>query len=239
MPDFSAPRTTGREVTCTELFRLLPAHLPALLLCTALGALLAFVITRFSPVSYQAESQLYISSAQSAPLSASGYTELQLAADYQELLTSRTILESVISTLQLSADTAHLADQITILHPEDTHILRIVVVDASPQRAADIANALGTLALDDLADRMGTTPPRILEQAAAPSHAVGPKPLFHIVLGGVIGFLVCFAVLCWRYLQDDRIFTQDDLTRCLGSAPLACIPDASPRRISSRKGGIR
>lgn len=178
MPDFSAPRTTGREVTCTELFRLLPAHLPALLLCTALGALLAFVITRFSPVSYQAESQLYISSAQSTPLSASGYTELQLAADYQELLTSRTILESVISSLDLSSDTAHLAGQITILHPEDTHILRIVVADSSPQRAADIANTLGTLALDDLADRMGT-------------------------------------------------------------APLACIPDASPRRIPSRKGGTR
>ena len=75
----------------------------------------------------------------------SGYAELQLTADYQELLTSRTMLESVISTLGLSTDTAHIKDQITILHPADTHILRIVAADSSPQRAADIANALAPL----------------------------------------------------------------------------------------------
>ena len=70
------------------------------------------------------------------------------------------MLESVISTLGLSTDTAHLKDQITILHPADTHILRIVAADSSTQRAADIANALAALALDDLSARMGTTPDR-------------------------------------------------------------------------------
>lgn len=237
LPDFSTPHAPGREVTFPELFRLLPAHLPALVLCTVLGALLAFLVTLVSPKSYQAEAQLYISSAQN--LSVSGYTELQLATDYQELLTSRTVLESVISSLNLSADTTHLAGQINIQHPEDTHILRIVVVDSSPQCAADIANALGTLASDDLAGRMGAAPPRIVEQAAAPTHAIGPGPAFRIILGGGIGLLICFAVLCLRYLQDDRILTQEDLTRCLGIAPLACIPDTSPRRIHFRKGGSR
>ena len=146
MPAAPASRAAGREVTPVELFRLLPAHFAAVLVCTLLGGILAFAAARLAPRSYQAEAQLYVAAAQEGLTS--GYAELQLTADYQELLTSRTMLESVISTLGLSTDTAHLKDQITILHPADTHILRIVAADSSPQRAADIANALAALALD-------------------------------------------------------------------------------------------
>lgn len=157
MPAAPASRAAGREVTPVELFRLLPAHFAAVLVCTLLGGILAFAAARLAPRSYQAEAQLYVAAAQEGLTS--GYAELQLTADYQELLTSRTMLESVISTLGLSTDTAHLKDQITILHPADTHILRIVAADSSPQRAADIANALAALALDDLSACMGTAPP--------------------------------------------------------------------------------
>ena len=127
MPAAPASRAAGREVTPVELFRLLPAHFAAVLVCTLLGGILAFAAARLAPRSYQAEAQLYVAAAQEGLTS--GYAELQLTADYQELLTSRTMLESVISTLGLSTDTAHLKDQITILHPADTHILRIVAAE--------------------------------------------------------------------------------------------------------------
>lgn len=112
MPAAPASRAAGREVTPVELFRLLPAHFAAVLVCTLLGGILAFAAARLAPRSYQAEAQLYVAAAQEGLTS--GYAELQLTADYQELLTSRTMLESVISTLGLSTDTAHLKDQITI-----------------------------------------------------------------------------------------------------------------------------
>lgn len=191
MPAAPASRAAGREVTPVELFRLLPAHFAAVLVCTLLGGILAFAAARLAPRSYQAEAQLYVAAAQEGLTS--GYAELQLTADYQELLTSRTMLESVISTLGLSTDTAHLKDQITILHPADTHILRIVAADSSPQRAADIANALAALALDDLSARMGTTPPRLVEQAAPPQRFSGPGAVFHAAFGAGIGF--CSALL--------------------------------------------
>ena len=233
MPAAPASRAAGREVTPVELFRLLPAHFAAVLVCTLLGGILAFAAACLAPRSYQAEAQLYVAAAQEGLTS--GYAELQLTADYQELLTSRTMLESVISTLGLSTDTAHLKDQITILHPADTHILRIVATDSSPQRAADIANALAALALDDLSARMGTTPPRLVEQAAPPQRFSGPGAVFHAAFGAGIGFLLCFAFLCLHYLRDDHIYTADDLTRCLGSSPLACIPDATPPPYPERR----
>ena len=61
--------------------------------------------------------------------------------------------------------------------------------------------------------------------------------VFHAAFGAGIGFLLCFAFLCLHYLRDDHIYTADDLARCLGSSPLACIPDATPRRLHTRKGG--
>lgn len=235
MPAAPASRAAGREVTPVELFRLLPAHFAAVLVCTLLGGILAFAAARLAPRSYQAEAQLYVAAAQEGLTS--GYAELQLTADYQELLTSRTMLESVISTLGLSTDTAHLKDQITILHPADTHILRIVAADFSPQRAADIANALAALALDDLSARMGTTPPRLVEQAAPPQRFSGPGAVFHAAFGAGIGFLLCFAFLCLHYLRDDHIYTADDLTRCLGSSPLPASRMPRPAACHTRKGG--
>ena len=90
MPAAPASRATGREVTPVELFRLLPAHFAAVLVCTLLGGILAFAAARLAPRSYQAEAQLYVAAAQEGLTS--GYAELQLTADYQELLTSRTML---------------------------------------------------------------------------------------------------------------------------------------------------
>ena len=237
MPAAPASRATGREVTPVELFRLLPAHFAAVLVCTLLGGILAFAAARLAPRSYQAEAQLYVAAAQEGLTS--GYAELQLTADYQELLTSRTMLESVISTLGLSTDTAHLKDQITILHPADTHILRIVAADSSPQRAADIANALAALALDDLSCPQSGTHPAPPGGAGQPRRSAfsGPGAVFYAAFGAGIGFLLCFAFLCLHYLRDDHIYTADDLVRCLGSSPLACIPDATPRRLHTRKGG--
>lgn len=192
MPAAPASRAAGREVTPVELFRLLPAHFAAVLVCTLLGGILAFAAARLAPRSYQAEAQLYVAAAQEGLTS--GYAELQLTADYQELLTSRTMLESVISTLGLSTDTAHLKDQITILHPADTHILRIVAADSSPQRAADIANALAALALDDLSARMGLHP--------APPGGAGSPAAALFRAGGCVPRSVwrwhrLFALLCF------------------------------------------
>ena len=85
--------------------------------------------------------------------------------------------------------------------------------------------------------KMGTTPPRLVEQAAPPQRFSGPGAVFHAAFGAGIGFLLCFAFLCLHYLRDDHIYTADDLARCLGSSPLACIPDATPRRLHTRKGG--
>ncbi len=95
MPAAPASRAAGREVTPVELFRLLPAHFAAVLVCTLLGGILAFAATRLAPRNYQAEAQLYVAAAQEGLTS--GYAELQLTADYQELLTSRTMLESLFS----------------------------------------------------------------------------------------------------------------------------------------------
>ena len=64
LPAAPASRAAGREVTPVELFRLLPAHFAAILVCTLLGGILAFAAARLAPRSYQAEAQLYVAAAQ-------------------------------------------------------------------------------------------------------------------------------------------------------------------------------
>jgi len=67
-----------------------------------------------------------------------------LTKNYAELIQKRPILEAVIQNLKLEIDPEDLAKQIQVTAVRDTYLLDVVVEDAQPQRAADIANELTT-----------------------------------------------------------------------------------------------
>lgn len=64
----------------------------------------------------------------------------QLTADYQELLLSRPLLESVIDNLDLEMTPSALEGEISVSNTSGTRIMTITVTDADPEQAADIAN---------------------------------------------------------------------------------------------------
>lgn len=67
----------------------------------------------------------------------------QVAKTYAELATSRPVLEAVNSKLQLNMTPDQLAMKVKVKLLPETRLIEVVVSDTSPQRAADIANAIG------------------------------------------------------------------------------------------------
>ena len=69
-------------------------------------------------------------------------TGTQLTQDYMELIKSRTVLEEVISVLNLEMTTDDLSGMITTTNTENTRILTIQVENEDPELAREIADAL-------------------------------------------------------------------------------------------------
>lgn len=230
-------RADTTEIDLVEVFYLLLDHWWQIFLCLVLGAGIAFGVTKFlmTPL-YEATSSIYIVSASNN--SVVDLTDLQigaqLTADYQELLLSRPLLEDVIKNLELmdaegekSMSTRALAEMIQITNATDTRILDITVTSPDPRQAADIANELVEQACIYLPQIMETDEPNLVESAIPPTEKSSPSTTRNVVLGGMLGAVLCCGVLLVRYLMNDTFVTPDDIEKYFGVQPLATIPETN------------
>ena len=230
-------RQDDNVIDLVELFYVMWGHAWQIILCLILGAAIAFGVTKFliTPL-YQATSSIYIVSASNN--SVVDLTDLQigaqLTADYQELLVSRPLLEDVIQNLDLkdadgekAMSVDALRDMIAVTNTTDTRILKITVTSPDPDESADIANELVDQACIYLPQIMETDEPNLVEEAIPPTSKSSPSYSRNIVLGGLLGVILCCGVLTLRYLMNDTFMTPDDVQKYLGVQPLATIPEGN------------
>ena len=113
--------------------------------------------------------------------------------------------------------------------------LKIAVTSPDPNQAADIANELvkqACIYLPQIMETEGAQPGRTGDSA---NGQVQSQLCKNIILGGLLGAVLCSAVLVVRYLLDDTFKTPDDISRYFGVQPLATIPEADVARWAAEK----
>ncbi len=125
-----------------------------------LGALVAggvaFLISKNTTPVYQATARLLIDE---APGTSSGneYSQLlveqRLAQTYVELLTTFSVMEETAARLELPYTAEQLSRLVSVSAPPETQILVIRAEDTSPARAAEIANTIGKVFIEQNQER--------------------------------------------------------------------------------------
>ena len=217
------------EIDLLEIFDLFRQKLKYIILFFLLGGILAGLgsFLLIDPT-YEATAKLYIVSASND--SVVNLSDLQigtsLTADYNELVMSRPMLESVITNLDLADMTVRdLEKQIEVTNPSGTRILEITVTSTEPAMAVDIANEMAELAVEWLPEVMESNQPNIAEDAIMPTGKAGPSYVKFTALGALIFAVAYFAVCLIQYLMDDSIRSEDILEHYFGIVPLAAIPE--------------
>lgn len=211
-----------------DLFYLFRQKLPGILITMVLGGALVGMFTYFfiAP-KYQATAKLYIVSSSSD--SVVNLTDLQigtsLTADYEELVLSRPVLESVIENLALDANVDGLKKMIAISNPSGTRILNITATSTDPREARDIANEMARLAVDWLPEMMQSNTPSVPEDAVLPEKKSSPSYVMNTLVGALACMAVYYGIAVLAYVHDDSIRTADDLEKYFGVAPLTTIPE--------------
>jgi len=117
-----------------------------LILVTVIGGGIAYFVTSRETPLYQASTTLLIN--QAPGLSNNPYSDIvtseRLASTYSELLTKRPVLEGVEQRLGLAPGDVH-PKNITVRQQQSTQLINVSVTDTNPERAAQIANALGVV----------------------------------------------------------------------------------------------
>lgn len=215
------------EIDLLEIFNVLKHRILFILIAFVIGAGACFgVMYFFVTPQYKASSLIYIFS---KTTSITSLADLQigsnLTADFELIAKTRDVMESVIEELGLNVEYEDLVGKVEVSNPTDSHMMMVTVEDPNPQTAADISNSLANKLRIQIADIMNTDKPSLVEKAIPPTEPSSPALKRNSVIAGVIAAVLLIIIFIARYMMDDTIKDEDDVTKYLGVKTLAAIPE--------------
>ena len=225
-----------------DLFQVVFKKLHLVLLAGIIAALVAVLVTKLfmTPV-YTSTTKMYVLSKQdanSAVTSSDLQAGSQLTKDYMELIKSRSVMEQVISQLQLDMSVDKLSGEITVSNTADTRILSISVENESPKLAKEIADAVRESASVQITQITDADAVNMVEEGNLPKDPTSPNTMKNAMLGGILGIFLALGAIVLIYILDDTIKTPDDVERYLGLTVLTSIPIASGTPASKKVRGL-
>lgn len=204
---------------------------------TLLGSVAITVLTK--PL-YEASTRLFVST--TAGVSASElYQGNRLSQDrvvsYTELLKGQTLAQRTISKLDLDMTAEELQSKVKATSKLETVLINVQVLDASPLRARDLANALSdefvVMVRELETPGPGARPDArvVVEQrASVPEKPVVPKKSRNIAMGLALGLILGVGLALLRDLLDNTVKDKERIEQITGVGLVGSIPLDKERR---------
>jgi capsular exopolysaccharide synthesis family protein len=223
-----------------DFLKLLRTRWVTVLVATVAVLLLAILYTVMTTPLYQASTRLFVST--TAGKSASDlYQGNRLSQErvlsYTELLMGETLAQRTINKLDLDVSAESLKAKVTATAKPDTVLIDVNVLDASPLRARDIANALSdefvVMVRDLETPDPGSKPDArvIVEQRASiPGAPTIPNPKRNIAAGLALGLLLGTGLALLRDRLDNTVKSREVLEEITHVGLAGSIPLDKDRR---------
>lgn len=226
------------EIDLLELFREFWRHIIAILLCIivfggAAGAFSKFVVIP----QYSSTAMMYILSKETTLTSlADLQIGAQLTNDYQIIVKSRPVLQTVIDQLNLDITYEQFSGRITINNPSNTRILTITTEDADPRLAKDIVDSIARVSSDYIAETMEMVPPKLIEEGTVATQKSSPSVTKNTLLGALLGAVLMCGIITLKSILNDTVTTTEDVEQYLGISVLASVPE---RKYASKETEVK
>lgn len=236
-------QSNGIEIDLWSLLTALWDKLFIIILSALTGAVIFYLFTTlFITPTYESTTKIYVLNKQSNDNSSITYSDLQSSAqltkDYMELVTTRPVLEKVISSLGLEEMTYNdLKEKISVSTATDGRIIYITVTDENPRQAKDIADEIRSAVSAQIVDVMDVEAVSVVEEANLPDKPDRPNKLFNMIVGAFLGFIIAFMTVVIKAVLDDRVKTEEDVEYYLHLSVLGTIPlDDHMKKKTMKKG---
>lgn len=208
---------------------------------TTLAALIAAIaFTLLTTPLYQASTRLFVATTTSNSVSEQ-YQGNRLSQErvlsYVELIKGQTLAQRTVDKLDLDMSADELRANVGASAKIDTVLIKVTVLDASPVRARDIANALSDEFVVMVRELETPTPgakpdARVVveERASIPEEPVVPKKFRNIAVGIVLGLALGIGLAMLRDLFDNTIKDRELLEQVTGISMVGIVPLDKERR---------
>ncbi|CAM2938184.1 YveK family protein [Salinicoccus roseus] len=183
------------------------------------GVLAALVTYFIMTPKYESETQMLVSSPGDAVVvdSENIETNLQLIHTYREIMLSRTILEDVITNLELDETVKELSKRISVTNQEQSQVLSIRVIDESAEEAVAISNEIAEAFQERIVDIMYVDNLSIYAPASVgpDMEPVSPQPLLNIAIGLFSGLMLGLILAFARDHFDKSVRNESEVRNIL------------------------
>lgn len=234
----------GRVILISDLFGILIQRLWILILIPVIVVSGLYIYNKqtFVP-QYESTATLYILKQESDSntlLSSSDFTlALNVVKDCTYFLKSHSVVDKVISTLELDMEYEDLSKSIKTANPSDTRFLTVTVTASSPQLAKEIVDEICEVGAVDISETMGFQQVNVYERGiieSDPSNVVGLTTYLFIAIAV---FAVIYAIYLIIFILDDKIKSEEDVTKYLGLSVIGQIPNIDSVTSKGKKYGGR
>ncbi len=163
-------------------------------------------------------------------------TSTLMTEDYVILAKSRTVLEQVISELDLSMNYKSLYSSVSVTAATDTRVVYISVSNADPYTAMLIADKLCEVASNQIQNIMNLDSIYVIDSANLPTSPSSPNVKKSTLLGGFLGAAAAALVVFLIWFFDDRIKRAEDIEHYLGLSTLGVIPVSQEESKGNKTG---
>lgn len=212
-----------------ELLGVVRRHIVALLLTTVLAAAAGFAVSKFLMTpQYQASALMIVNTRQDTTANVTSdqlNSASKLVSTYSIIVKSDTVLNQVIANLGLNMSYETLANKVGVAAVDDTQVMEITVTDANPDGARQVCEQITQVAPDAILTAVEAGSVKVISAASVDPDPVSPNVMRNTAIAGVLGLVVCLGVLFLQVLLDNKINTEEDVTKQLGLNVIGVIPD--------------
>lgn len=208
-------------ISLKELFQVLRKRLSMILSITLIAALISAIISFYfiTPI-YQTSTQILVNQKKqnnSQILAGEVQTNLQLVNTYSVIIKSPAILDQVKKELKLDTSVQGLTSKITVANEKDSQVISVIVQDADPNAARDIANTTAKVFKEQITNIMSVDNVTVLSQAeiVKGQAPVKPRPVLNVAIALVVGLMVSVGLAFLLEYLDNTIKREQDIETLL------------------------
>lgn len=215
-------------IDLTEILSAVRQHLLELIFVTLAAALVGFTASKFlmNP-KYDSSALMIVNTRQDVNANVTSdqiNSATKLVSTYSIIIKSDTVLQQVIDNLGLNLTYAQLNKRVTVAAVDDTQVMKITVQSDSPEWARQVCEQIITVAPDVIKEAVEAGSVKVISNPSLATEPVSPNIKKNTMLAAAVGFVLVIGIIVLQVLLDNKINTEEDVTKYLDMTVLGVIP---------------
>ena len=215
-------------IDLTEILSAVRQHLLELIFVTLVAALVGFTASKFlmNP-KYDSSALMIVNTWQDVNANVTSdqiNSATKLVSTYSIIIKSDTVLQQVIDNLGLNLTYAKLNKRVTVAAVDDTQVMKITVQSDSPEWARQVCEQIITVAPDVIKEAVEAGSVKVISNPSLATEPVSPNIMKNTMLAAAVGFVLVIGIIVLQVLLDNKINTEEDVTKYLDMTVLGVIP---------------